>query len=94
MALFLIVLHLQFTFSIYMAVNSQSYIAETCCRWWILIKLGVRPSVIGVRVENVPKIGRQTSKQFSSNQNIEKLHSNLCPEMDCFGVQLKDYVQQ
>jgi len=45
-----------------MAVNSQSYIAETCCRLWILIKLGVRPSIIGLHVENVPKIGRQTSK--------------------------------
>jgi len=52
-----------------MAVNSLSYIAETCCRLWILIKLCVRQSIIGVHVANVSKIVRQTSKQFSSHQN-------------------------
>lgn len=86
MALFLIMLHLQFTFSLYMAVHSLSYIAETCCRLWILIKFCVRPSIIGVDVQNVSKIVRQTSKQFSSNHNKEKLRSKVFPEMNGFGV--------
>ena len=94
MALFLIILHLQFAFSIYMAVNRLRFMVDTCCRLWILIKLCVRPSIIGVHVENVSKIVGQTSKQCSSHHNKEKLHSKVCPEMNGFGVKLKDYIQQ
>ena len=69
-----------------MTVNNLIYIAETCCRLWILIKLCVRLSIIGVHVENLSKIVTQTSKQFSSHHNKEKLHSKVCSEMNGLGV--------
>jgi hypothetical protein len=72
---------LKVIFSIYMTVNSLSNIAETCCRLWILIKRCVRPSIIDVLLQNVSKIVRQTSKQFSSHHDKENLYSNLCPEV-------------
>jgi hypothetical protein len=60
-----------------MAVNSLSYIDETCYQLWIFIKLFVRPSIIGVHAENVSKIVRQTSKEFffTSQQRKTSLKS-------------------
>jgi hypothetical protein len=71
------ILRLQFIFCIYMAVNSLGNITETCCQLWILIKHCVRPSIIGVLVQNVSKIIRQTSKQFSVHHDKEKLSKTM-----------------
>jgi hypothetical protein len=50
-----------------------------------MLPMCVRPSIIGVHVENVSKIFRQTSKYISSHHNEEQFHSKVRPDVDGFG---------